>query len=228
MRLVEFLRPPAAQELKETKGPKGEPIAFVSIPLLFSACNFVVVGDTDIVALFPVAPHPDFRKRPLAQLEEILEVRAGKKDSILKGPVGELLKQAPAQAVALAVGEVSKETREKVKQRGAKSDPRVPQRFIVYAIRANGLKISGQATMADADEARMFASSVKELIDQGREGLKNPPPELKLPRETLALLNKTLDGVKVEARDAVVALDITLSAELIEAVQKLIEAQVKK
>ena len=223
-RLAGLTKDAAVSARKEMKGPSGEPILMYRIPELFplSAAH---VGDTDIVVLFSDLAD---NARPFAEIEEALNVRAGKKDSVVKGCLADLLKKAPDQAVALAVGEISKETREQARKDAPKSVPPVPQRFIVQTIRDDMLRLKGGATMADADEARLFESCVKELIATGRDGLKRLPPDVKLPMKTVELLGKTMDSIQVESKGSGVSLGVTFSSEVIGAVRSFVEESLKR
>jgi hypothetical protein len=221
-RLVDAFKE-SAKDVKQTKGPAGEPITFFQVPIILSTIPVMVVGDTDVVVRFS---DPANKDKPYAELEEVLEVRAGKKDSAVKGPFADVLKQTPDQALALALGQTSKETRDEISKGAPKDSPPVPHRFSVFVTRDTAVRVSGRATMADAAEARIFAGYRDETIGQYR-GLLNAGirPELK---ETFALVIKVLECVKVESRDADVSLKAAIPAEVIQAVRALVEQNIKK
>ena len=222
MRLVASLRP-ENEEVKVTrvKGPKGEPITIIAGYSLFPI-TLAVVGDSDIVVR--VGPHAD-EKKPLAELESVLAVRAGKEESALKGPLGGFLKETPDQAIVLAAAVLPKEVREQV---GKESRLPVPRSFIIKATRDKSIRVSARFTLSDADEAREFGKAFGKQIDEGREWLKTEGARVKAPKKAVDLLDKTLADAKVKAKADELALDVVLSAEFLQAVRTLLELRQKK
>ena len=72
--------------------------------------------------------------------QELLAVRAGKKDSVVTGPLADLLKATPDQAIVVAVGQVSKEMQMRLSQ----AFRPVPRRFNLYAVRNQDLHVNAR------------------------------------------------------------------------------------
>jgi hypothetical protein len=180
-----------AKEYRESTEPQGEPIALMRFEAPRVA--LALIGDTDLVL---VAGEAAAKARPLGELEEVLEVRAGKRASVLKGSLTDLLKQMPDQAIFVAVGEISNETRDWARKEWAKGSPPLPQRFAAYATRDKAISVNGRATMSDVGDAGTLEKSIRDVIGKAREELKAAPPSLGLRPETLEQLNKALNAVK--------------------------------
>jgi hypothetical protein len=225
-RIVALLRAVEGVEVKLTKGSAGEPIAFVRYPFIFNASiYFVLVGDTDAL----LVAEPADKGKPFAELEAALALRAGKGAGVLKGPLGDLLKDVPDRAVVVAVGEFTKEARERLmKEARAETAPLIPRRYAVHAVRDTALRLSGRAEFPAAADARAFVATAEGLVGTARAWLKGPPPDAKIPPATVVLMNKTLDGVEVQARESTVRGMAVISDELIGALLGLVEENIKR
>jgi hypothetical protein len=78
-------------------------------------------------------------------------------------------------------------------------------------------------TFDKAEDAKAFAGDVAKLKDKGIAGLKNIPENLKIKKETVALLIKTLEGVKADADGKSVSGGVQIAPEVTRAVTEVLE-----
>jgi hypothetical protein len=216
-RLAEFLRQNMGDAaLKEQKSDDDKPISIVNTKRGGPA--IAIVGDTDLImAGYPGAHGPQQPARDVEVVEEALQVMAGKKPSIVKGSYAGTLRNSPAQAVGLAVGNLPQKWRDELTGKGSPFRG-FPQDFNVTLTRSTkGASVSFTGAAATAGEAKAFVESVNTLKQQAAEGLKKLPPVIKLSAKAVDAMQTALKSIKVEARDALLTGSATIPDEAIRA-----------
>jgi hypothetical protein len=222
-RLTEFI----SQKLKEAKveeikDPKADPITLIDSP--GNPPSFALIGETDLL-LCGYTPDQDAKHQDL--VKQMLDIRAGKKEGVLSGPLADLLKKIPDKANAAGAGELPDALRDMMLKGGGPITA-LPTRFVISQTRDKGIVMRGQATFKDEDQAKVFAGDLERLKAQGLELLKAPPPGFPpLPEGATDQLRKTLEGAKIEAKKDTVTGSLGVSPEVVKALQSMIEMQVK-
>jgi hypothetical protein len=210
-RLAEFFAKQAGLTAKEEKGPGGESIT------IFNTGGFgpsvALVGDSD----FLIAGSDGGQGNHQEVLEQMLKVRAGTQPNALKGPLAAELKKVPAQVVSLVLGEVPAEVRQGLVVGGPFQS--APERINVQVMRGQGgLDLSFRGKFANAAGAKAFADSMATLRKQGLEALKTPPPlppGVKIPAKAFEMMRASLESLKMEPKDDVVAGGMQVPGELV-------------
>lgn len=211
-RMVEMIRKNArGTQLQEEKGAKNEAISIVSAERQPPA--FAVIGDTDLL----ICGASSDQGNHLAVLREVLEVRAGKKPSLLKGPLAALLKEVSADAVAAAVGEPSESQSRPFGLKAA------PKSFVVQATRKGDPTGKIRLTFADADAAKNLVDMALAMKKQGEKQLDSIPAELKIPKETIAALKDALAATKIYADDKTVHMQGSFPASVLKTLPELLK-----
>jgi hypothetical protein len=210
-------------EVKEQKGPNGEPITILNLKKNGPAIAFI--GDTDLI--FGGYPEATRREDHVRVIEEMLQVRAGKQPNLLKGAYAGTLKNSPARAQGLLIGDLPERWRSEVTGRGSPFRA-MPQDFnLSWTRTAKGLEVRFTGNGANAKEAKAFVESVDQLREQAIKGLKELPDRIKVDAKTVATITAALKGVKVEAQDALLAGKATFSPEALKAVSDLVQTAAK-
>jgi hypothetical protein len=155
--------------VREEKGLAGEPITVLCSE---NGPVWLLVGDTDLILAV------EEKGRSLKGAEQVLEVLAGKKASLLQGPWAGALNDIPEEACGLLIGDPRDTI---VKELGAIDGP-VPHRLIGHLIAHESIDIHFTATMSGAADVRAFAqnlinyrernlASLKELAHQSSSGV---------------------------------------------------------
>jgi hypothetical protein len=201
--------------VKEEKGPKGEPISLID--QVDQSPAMALVGDTDLI----IAGYDRNNQRNnMEVVKEVLAVRAAGKGSLTSGQA-ELLKRAPALATGLAgCSQIPEHIRKGVTGPGSPFTV-VPEHFLIDRSAGKDAQIRGYAAFDKAEDAKAFVAGVDKLKDLGIAGLKNVPEEAKVKKESLALLIKTLEGVKASADGKTVNGDVHISPDAAKAVIEL-------
>jgi hypothetical protein len=183
-----------------------------------------IVGDTELImAGYPGAHGPEQPAKDVEVVEEALQVMAGKKPSIGKGSYAGTLKNSPAQAVGLAVGNLPQKWRQEMTGRGSPFRG-FPQDFNVTVTRtAKGASVNFTGAAATAGEAKAFVESVNTLKQQAAEGLKKLPPIIKLSAKSVDAMQTALKSIKVEAQDALLTGSATIPDEAIRATGEIMK-----
>ncbi|MFL5244672.1 MAG: hypothetical protein ACJ8FY_21430 [Gemmataceae bacterium] len=221
-RLTEFisqkLKDAKTEEMKESK----EPITLIDSP--GNPPSFALIGDTDLI-LSGYTKQEDAKHQEL--VKQMLEIREGKKENVLTGPLADLLKKIPDRANSASAGELPDPLRDRlIKNKGPINA--APMRFLFSQTRDKAITLRGQATFKDEDQAKVFAGDLERLKAQGVGFLKAPPPGFPaLPEGAAGQLRKSLEAAKIEAKKDAVTGSIEISQEVIKALQDIIETQVK-
>jgi hypothetical protein len=203
---------------KEEKGPKGEPITLLEQGGREPA--LALIGDTDLI----VAGHAHGSDgNNLEVVKEVLAVRAAGKGSVTAGPQADLLKEAPATATALVIGRLPLPRKDIQNAMGVEFASLIPDRFRVQKTTSKSTDVGWYGTFDKAEDAKAFVAQVAKLKDQGIMGLKAIPENLKIKKETVALLIKTLEGVKAEADGKTVSGGVQIAPEVTRAVTEVLE-----
>ncbi len=173
---------------------------------------FAVIGDQELIM---AGFERSFDKNHRTVLDEILDVRAGKKMSLLTGPLAKTLKSVSAKAQGIGVGEIPRELREELSRRPFQVVPKT----ILAQVQMAGTKInlSLQAELDNAKDAKTFAEDVEKLKKMGLDALKNPPPlpaNLPLPAKFYDHCRDALKSLKVEAQGNSATVTGSVSSEL--------------
>jgi hypothetical protein len=216
-RLAEFLQNSTkGATVKEEKGPKGEPITIIDQGDMGQP-SLALVGDNDWIMAGYASRGPG-----MGLVKDMLAVRAAGKGSVASGPLADLLKQAPASATALLVGEVPEIVR---KELAAENNPfgTIPDRFLIDKTTGKTTDIRWQGTFRTADDAKAFAASAAKLKEQGVAGLKAIQGQIKIKKETVDLVTKTLEGIKADADGKTVKGGVQISPDLTRAVVEVMD-----
>jgi hypothetical protein len=207
-------------EVKEQKGPNDEPITIID--LKNEGPSMAIIDNTDfIVAGYPGSPRRDDHVRVI---EEMLQIRAGKQPSLVKGNYAGTLKNIPAQAQGLLIGDLPEHWRGELTGRHSPFRG-MPQDFNLSWIRtAKGLEFRFTGNCASGKEAKAFVESVDHLRQEGIEGLKKLPNQMKVKPKTVENLTAALKGIKLEAQDTLLAGKATFSKDAINALSDLMQA----
>jgi hypothetical protein len=207
-RLVAFLRQEGSRlAVKGRKGPGGEPITVFEDRQRGPA--FAAIGDTDVL----VAGYPGGARgpgvQPLNQLEvvdEALDVRAGKRASLLTGPYAGALKGVSRSATGLLIGDLPEPWRQEMTQGRGNPFRGFVQNFNVVLTRnAKGVRIRFTGGAASAKEAKGFVDGVNAGKRLALDGLKQLPPFLKIKPKAMEAMRGVVKGVRVEAKDALLS-----------------------
>jgi hypothetical protein len=139
--------------------PGSEPVTLLRDERGGSAV--AVVGDTDL--LFAVAE--DGPGAGFAAAEELLEVRAGRTGSVLRGRLAVDLREVPGHASGLVVGEVPEELPQgTARECGV---PAVPHRLVLHLTvdETASIDLRFRGFLGTPEEARTFAESVRQQRD---------------------------------------------------------------
>lgn len=214
--LAEFIKSNLRDSnLEYRKGPKGEVITVIHSPKNPPA--FAFIGDTDLI----MAGY-DGNADAIEVVDDALDVRAGKKPSLVTGPFADKLKKVPALASGLIMGDLPEDIRRDL-TRSDSPFKAAPRSFDVYMTRDKELDIHFHATMADQADAKAFAESVDQLKKTAVAGLKALPPQIKIKPESLDLLTKTLEAIKAEPKDSSVTGGVQIPDKVFAVLEDLME-----
>jgi hypothetical protein len=220
-RFAEFLqRIHAGSKIEERKGPRGEVIRVIRAGP-HQDVFFLVVGDQDFIfRAMESGPNPQKNDT----LELVLDVIAGKKLGVPKGPFAQALAVSPEEARALAFGVLPEEFRQ-----GLATTPLgvAPASVAIEMVDAKegGSSIRLRATFEKAEEAKKFVDGAQTLLKQAGEALKMLP--FKAKPETIATLQKALAAVETQAEGQGVTVNARLTPETLLALGNLFEEAVK-
>jgi hypothetical protein len=207
-RLVAFFRQEGSGlAVKERKGPGGEPITVFDYKGRGPA--FAAIGDRDVLmAGYPGGAHGP-GVQPLNQLDvvdEALDVRAGKKASLLTGPYAGTLKGVSPNASGLLIGDLPESWRQELTRGRGNPFRGFVQNFNVVLTRnAKGVRIRFTGGAANAKAAKGFADGVNVAKRLALDGLKQLPQFLKIKPKGMEAMQGVVKGVRVEAKDALLS-----------------------
>src|SRR6516162_1781743 len=102
-----------------------------------------------------------------------------------------------------------------------------PSRFLFSMKRDKAIAFQGQGVFKEADQAKVFAGNLENIKTQGQDLLKTPPPGMPLPKEALDILQKALDGVKIDSKGETVTGSIEISQDITKILITMFETQLK-
>jgi hypothetical protein len=209
-------------EFEERKGRDEEPITVLNSK--GDAPSMAVIGNTEfMVAGYAHGPR---RNDHIGLIDEMLKIRAGKEAGLVKGPYAGTLRNSPAQAVGLLIGELPDRWRGELTGRGSPL-PALPKDFNLSCTRTGrGLELRFTGNGANARDAKAFVESLERWRQEGIKGLKQLPNFIKVKPKQVDTLVATLKGIKVEAQDALLSGRATISNEAFEALRALLQAYV--
>jgi hypothetical protein len=221
-RLADFLTKAIPQaKAEDLSEPKGDKITLIQRPEEPPCIG--LIGETDFV-LAGYGQQKNDKSQEL--VKQMLELRAGKKENVTSGPLADLLKKIPDKANGAMVGELPEAVREKmVKNKGPLSA--FPGRFLISMKRDKTIAFQGQGVFKEADQAKVFAGNLENLKTQGQDLLKAPPPGMPLPKEALDILQKALEGVKIDNKGETVSGSIEISQDITKILITMFETQLK-
>src|SRR5262249_45723029 len=198
-----------AAGLKEEKDPGGVPLALIDFKGEGPAMG--LVGDTDfLIAGFPASRE---RAKQFQVLQEVLEIRQGKKTSLDKGTYAKMLKSWPAQSTTLLIGDLPERWRGELAGRGSPFRS-VPQHFNLKGTRtARGLDIRLHGAEGSAREARDFVKSVEKLKQMGVEELHLLGRRFEVDARTIEKVQDAVTGVQLKTQDALLIGSAVFSKE---------------
>jgi hypothetical protein len=185
---------------KEDKDALGIPITTVQER---NSPAVAFIGDTDLViGSYTSGFGGGDATNQLEVIEHLFAIRAGKKESVLKGALLEGQPQLSPRTVGLLLGELPQELRQAL--RTFATFERLPKSVRLQLLRAKGgMDVRFQAVLPDAHEARNFAKSLAGLRQAGLDGLKQiaeaKKGETPVPRHVIAASGKALESLKVQA-----------------------------
>jgi hypothetical protein len=187
-RLKEYLRKEMqVTAVREENGPNGEPVTWLSSekgPCGADPRMAVLVGDTDL--FLAVGEEPD---KSLKAMEQVLEVRAGKQASLLKGKWAATLQEIPENACGLLIGEPPDSM---PKEAGEVEGP-LPRRIVAYLIADERVDIHFAAVMRNAKDAQTFAEN---LLNYRERNI--APLQGRAQSPSAAVLIQAWESIKVE------------------------------
>ena len=218
-RLIDFMRQNIREaEVKEEQGPNGEPITIVSGP---HPPAFAIVGDGDLI----MAGY-EGNKKSLEVVEQALQVRSGRKPNLLSSSYADWLKNVPAGAQGVFMGELPEDMRRELTG-GGQLFSAFPHRVNLSLTQGKDVVLRFQGNLENADEAKSFIESFSKARQLGIQGLDNLPPQLPLKPEVIQTLKQTLEDIKLEAKDAVASGSLQVSRDTVKALQKALEEVMK-
>jgi hypothetical protein len=219
-RLVEFIKKNMPNHtIKEEKSATGELITLISSEK--EAPAFAVIGDTEVL----MAGYEGNQAKHLEVLQEMLEIRAGKKKGLVAGPLSDELTTIPGTTSGLIMGELPEDMRKDL----ARGSPFkvFPASGAMYVVKGKDLAFRFRGNLASPGDAKSFCASVAQLKQMGIDGLKNLPANFKIKPKTVETLTKTIEGIKAEPKEATVSGGLDVSTPALEALNELVEMSLK-
>lgn len=214
-RLASFLQIKNKQATsKEEKAKDGTPVTLMEMSQRDPA--IALVGDTDLIVAGRDRPDKD----SLDIVKEVLDVRAAAKPSFLTGALAKTLKDVPAQASGLVAGESFNELERNIK-RAFGEQVKMPKKYAIYLTRDKGVEVHARAETEKAEEAKAWVDAVAEQKKKALAGLKQVPKEAKISKDLLALMEKTIEGAKAEAKGTKVEGKLVVPEKLAQAIPEL-------
>ncbi len=222
-RLLDFIKQNEPDfTTRETKGPNGEPIIHAHHGTRPPVMAFI--GNTEMVVCGFEGNDGDHA----SLVEQVLEIRAGKKPGLAKGPFGDTVKAVPPNASVFMIGLVPEEIRRELGRELAFLGG-IPKSVSAHLIKGKALEVQFIGSFEDADEAKKFAEGAAMAKGLAVAFLNDPKPPLNLLKpEQLAVLKKALDSVKVEAKEATASGQITIPVEVLKIGWGLLTEQLPK
>jgi hypothetical protein len=218
-RLIDFIRREMPEaKVEETKGPQGEAVTLLSGA---RPPAIAFIGDTEMVV---AGPGGDEAGVALEILQQVLEIRAGKKPSVVQGPFAEALRGSPTNGQGLLMGALPEGLRQELQRSPFGAAPQSIALDLLPGKAGDGFEVRFRGTMAKADEAKQFAAAARKLIDQGVAQLDQLPNDFKKPvkPETIQALKKMLQSIEIAADGPGVAGRLAVTAETLQAVSDLV------
>jgi hypothetical protein len=205
-------------QTEETKGPGGEPITFIYSK---RPPAFAIVGDTDMI----MCGYEGQEEGSIDLVKQALDVRAGKKPSVVKGAFAKDLEEAPADASGVGRGVPPPEIQTGIAQSPVGVSPlRVGLDVVNNNASGKGLVVSFRATMVNEADAKKFAEGMNTVFKMAREELKHVPPGVK--KELIDELGKLIDSIEFKAAGTTVSSNLTVSPKTQRTMIELVESLV--
>jgi hypothetical protein len=195
-RLVEHLR--QEQEISLVREEAKAPADRITLLRARDGSMLAVVGDTDLIF-----GESDLQGEDLAAVEQALEVRAGRKASVLRGPLAADLREVPVNASGLYAGQVDQEVigPPLAKHFGI---PHVPHHLVLHATvdETGSIDVGFRGLMRTPEEARAFTESIRESRDRALASLgpSRPTGSAVALSETLNSITTADDGASVSGK----------------------------
>jgi hypothetical protein len=211
---------PIVPQIKEEKGFRGKKVTIIDMtagpngpaggPVL------AVIGNEDFIVAGYNSRTDGSSDEPMRQM---LDVRRGKADSVLKGPLAGRLKKVAPTATGMFVGNLSERIREDFLQ-GPDTFRLFPKEVLVQMSRkATGMDLKLQTSLESAEKATKFVEDINRIKKLSLERLANPQPQPPgfppVPPKLYDHLRDTVKSIKAEAKDREVAGTMTVPADLV-------------
>lgn len=201
-------------KLDERKGAKGEAITVLDMGN--SGGAIAIVGDTDVL----IAGY-EGNGQGIDVINQALDVRAGKKDSIVKGSFADALKDVPAGANGLLMGDLPDEVRNELTGAGSPFKA-VPKTISAVLTRGKVLEIKAEGVMASADDATTLADNIVKLKTMGLAMIGKIPPKVGVTPSQAKLLRQAIESVTAKADKDSVKANVRIPAKAMEAFSNLV------
>lgn len=219
-RIVEFLKQTIPDaKVEERKGPKGEPITIVSHR---EPPAFAFIGDTEFLMAGPTGNESG----SVDLIEAALEVRAGKKPSIVKGILAKALEEAPSDARALLVGMVPPEVQTLLPMTPLAASPHRVAFYVRTPKDGKGTLLQMKGTMQSEPDAKKLTDGLQEVLKTAVTALDNSPVPIK--KETLDVLKTVLKGIQVKAEGDTVLASVTITPDVPAAMLDLVNEFIQR
>jgi hypothetical protein len=191
-------------KIEHSKGPSGEDMTYVKKGVNDPPA-MVFIGSTEMLMCgYERTGGRDHN----TLLEKCLNVRAGKEDSALKGPLVELLKKTPNKAHGVVAGKLPN-----LFGRGAPFS--LPSEVLAYALRTpQGQDLAADLTMEDKESAMALTQLISQGRTSGLEALKKVQNDLPPNVNTASIIN-TLESLQVQAKENVVSVRILITDDAV-------------
>lgn len=198
-RLVDTFRllAPAVNEkftVAESQDAKGTPITTISFGEDGPVVAFIGTSDC-VIAGYAGSKAAQGRKQQEV-MAHLLNVRAGKAESVLKGPLQATLAKVSEKANGLVVGELPSEVRRGMSRDGTPAPRSIRGEAVTSR---DGLDLRGEAVMDSPDDAKnavqMILQGQKKMLDT----LQKIPAGTPVPAGTIAGLKRAVESLQAKA-----------------------------
>jgi len=193
---------------EKRKGPRGEDILVIDPGKDPPA--FAFIGSNELIE---AGPEGSGESLPL--IDEVLDVRAGKKGSVLAGQFAEELKDMPADASALVLGDVPDQVRQELTGGPFRT---LPKTVSAVLTKRKTIQIKATGIMKSDADAKTLVDDIQKLKKMGLDVLPFLPAKLGLKPEQVKLLREALESVHADAKNDTVTASASVSPRAISAV----------
>jgi hypothetical protein len=208
--IVETLKKQTPLDIKEGKGPGGEKFYYTELER--EALTMAIMDDTE----FLLGGVPDRRGavKTLALVEEMLQIKAKKKDNVLVGKkTKDLIAKAPQNALGLFVIDLPDELRKNLFGRGGAPITAPSKAVLFMTPEVKALDVQLELIMANDEDAK---TSVKGIFKMREEGIRElRMAEGKIPGFSTRPIIQLLESLQVSARGSSVNVRLLLPEDVI-------------